>query len=104
MDAQEFLTVSFEFVAVVPLVLMVLDFLLNKTDSLAVTQACVSENETDVVVESKVQGWDFVTQPNCFTEFSIRELKKAASKEHIKNYGDMRKSELVEALLMVAAS
>jgi hypothetical protein len=71
MDAQYFLTLSFEFVAVIPLVLMVVDFLLNKNDSLATEKAFsnknplstvpdgTNENKTDVV-ENKVQGWDYV--------------------------------------------
>jgi hypothetical protein len=118
MDAQEFLTVSFEFVAIVPLVLMVVDFVLRQVNR-------ASAQDLDVVheVTPNYKGWDYVQPGTDWQEWncplpvtttywrradellakSIRELKKAASKEHIKNYGDMRKSELVEALLAAAS-
>ncbi|WP_250123636.1 Rho termination factor N-terminal domain-containing protein [Chroococcidiopsis sp. CCMEE 29] len=97
MDAQQFLTASFELTAIFPMMAMVVDFVLRQA-----TESNRSEmSDLDSVHEDTptYEGWTLLEPACCYSEFTIRELKKLGRQRHIKNYGRMIKSQLVEALL-----
>ena len=57
-----------------------------------------------VDADKRIQGWD-VIEPDtswigwsCELSYSIRQLKKLAKERHIHGYGNMTKSQLIEAL------
>jgi hypothetical protein len=108
MDAQTALTLLVEAISIGFIALLITDFVLglpmpsqesqeDGQNQLQVLQD-VTKTSTETPLEEPPSGWLVVEQSNCFEEFSIRELKKLASKKHIKNYSTMVKHQLAEAL------